>query len=368
MTNQPNQTGQRINWIDQTKGLAILGILVFHFFQNYPERIPLVITLDKLGAKVGFAAVDIFFVMAGFNITYVMAKKDLLPAIDLDWRSWLIKRLDRLYPTYLLAVVFSLVLYFLLSYPQKYVFLDFWLSVAGLAGYTFQAINPGFWFFTVILQAYLVTPIIFWITQSKSTSILVLTLVLGVATKVLCVNTETSSELYWYLLQNNFLGSYIFQFGLGLYWGVIYFYYDGFRKVDYWWTSVIFFLGLVLYIYLGRSGFDFRYMLGFDMVFTPLLFVALQRIFEWLEQKIKFSFFLLSFLSLLGVYSYQIYLIHQPLFFVVFRKFDKYVSIPNYPKILLFMVSIAIVLWAYTGLFVLCDNQIRKWIKKRKDS
>lgn len=368
MPNQTNPEGQRINWIDQTKGLAILGILLFHFFQNYPERIPLVIALDKLGAKVGFAAVDIFFVMAGFNITYVMARKNLLPTIHFDWRSWLIKRLNRLYPTYLLAVVFSLVLYLLLSYPQKYTFPDFWLSVVGLSGYTFQSINPGFWFFTVILQAYLFTPLIFRLSQSKPTTILILTLFLGVVTKVLCLNTDTSSDLYWYLLQNDFLGSYIFQFGLGLYWGLIYFYNDAFRKIDYWWTAIIFFLGLALYFYLSKSGFNFRYMLGFDMLFTPLFFVGLQSVFQWLEQKNKSGFSLLSGLSLLGVYSYQIYLIHQPLFFVLFRKLNKYVSIATYPKILLLMVSLAIALWAYTGLFILCDNQIRTWMKKLRRS
>ncbi|MDJ1180729.1 acyltransferase [Roseofilum sp. BLCC_M91] len=365
MANQPNQTGQRINWIDQIKGLAIFGILLFHFFQNYPERIPLVVTLDQLGAKVGFAAVDIFFVMAGFNITYVMARKNLLPTIHFDWRSWLIKRLNRLYPTYLLAVIFSLVLYFLLSYPQKYIFPDFLLSVAGLAGYTFQSINPGFWFFTVILQAYLVTPLIFRISQSKPIILLIVTLFLGVVTKVLCFNTDTSSDLYWYLLQNDFLGSYIFQFGLGLYWGIIYFYHDGFRKIDYWWTLLVFLLGFIVYIYLGKSGFDFRYMLGFDMLFTPLFFVALQSMFVWLDKRkrIKPVVWLLSFLSLLGLYSYQIYLIHQPLFFVAFRQLNKYVSISTYPKILFLMLSIAMLLWGYTGLFVFCDRQLRKWIK-----
>jgi peptidoglycan/LPS O-acetylase OafA/YrhL len=79
-------------WIDQSKGLAILGIILFHFFQNYPFRTSWINSLYHLGAKVGFAAVGLFFVIAGFNTSYVLARK-LEAKQELNWQEWLKKRL-----------------------------------------------------------------------------------------------------------------------------------------------------------------------------------------------------------------------------------------------------------------------------------
>ncbi|MGA9377862.1 MAG: acyltransferase, partial [Phormidium sp.] len=169
---------KRLDWIDCTKGLAIIGILLFHFFQNYPDRLPLVSLLDKSGAKVGYAAVDIFFVMAGFNTSYALAaiaKKNQLTEITTNWISWLQKRLLRLYPTYILAVLVTLLLYSLFSNIPFKSIADGILIFLGVASYkTFRVFNPGFWFFFVILQAYLVTPLIFKACQNNPTKILIL--------------------------------------------------------------------------------------------------------------------------------------------------------------------------------------------------
>ncbi|OLP15563.1 hypothetical protein BST81_25470 [Leptolyngbya sp. 'hensonii'] len=144
----------RFQWIDQAKGIAILTILVFHFFQNYPDATPLIKTLtDKIAAKLGFAAVDIFFIIAGFNIGYSLLKPAAVSLSHLDWLSWLKKRLIRLYPGYFLAIFFTLVLSFLGGQFKIKSGFNFILSLLGIAGYQFQAINPGFWFFTVILES-----------------------------------------------------------------------------------------------------------------------------------------------------------------------------------------------------------------------
>ncbi|HAG80759.1 MAG TPA: hypothetical protein DCL61_06215, partial [Cyanobacteria bacterium UBA12227] len=73
MSNLNPTSKKRLHWVDQTKGLAILGIVLFHFFQNYPDRLGLVQILDRNGARLGYAAVDIFFVIAGFNTSYTLA-------------------------------------------------------------------------------------------------------------------------------------------------------------------------------------------------------------------------------------------------------------------------------------------------------
>ncbi|MEA5468634.1 acyltransferase family protein, partial [Spirulina sp. 06S082] len=170
MSNNSLTSKKRLTWIDLTKGLAILGIVFFHFFQNYPDRLDWVIALDRVGAKIGYGAVDVFFVIAGFNISYglaLKAQKNNLTNITTDWRSWLIKRLNRLYPTYFLAIGVTLLLYGVVNQSREYYNFKFLLTVLGFAGSSSAFINAGLWFFTVILQAYLITPIIFWICNSQ---------------------------------------------------------------------------------------------------------------------------------------------------------------------------------------------------------
>ncbi|MBK1990152.1 acyltransferase [Sphaerospermopsis aphanizomenoides BCCUSP55] len=113
--NIQNQTkNQRFHWIDRTKGLAKIGIVLFHFLQNYPERIQLINILDRNFARVGYAAVDIFFLMAGFNTSYALMSRAIKQGNDtikINWKSWVVKRLLRLYPSYWLAVIFTCLLY-----------------------------------------------------------------------------------------------------------------------------------------------------------------------------------------------------------------------------------------------------------------
>ncbi|MGB7058539.1 MAG: acyltransferase family protein, partial [Geitlerinemataceae cyanobacterium] len=195
---------KRLDWIDRTKGLAILGIVLFHFFQNYPDRLFIVSFLDKFGAKFGLVAVDLFFVIAGFNISYSI--KDKLLYNLAFWKSWLIKRLDRLYPTYIFAVCCSLLLYAVSGRSVRYFSLEFVMSFLGLGGYLLQAINPGFWFFTVILQAYLLTPVLYILLKANRRDFLIFGIVAGVLTKTICLQLEPGSSAYRYFLNNNFLG------------------------------------------------------------------------------------------------------------------------------------------------------------------
>ena len=366
-TVNPSQK-QRLDWIDQTKGLAILGIIFFHFFQNYPDKLPLVSILGRNGAKIGYAAVDIFFIMAGFNTSYILAaaaQKYNLPEITTNWKSWLLKRLDRIYPTYFLAVVCSLLLYFIFGYQYRIKSsLEFILSFLGLAGYQWQSIHPGFWFFTVILQLYLLTPLIFLSCKSRPKLILILGIIIGIITKIFGFYLlEAQSKWFGFFLGNNIFLSYFFQYSIGLYWGIIYYRNQNrFRTHDFTYSALAFGLGLILYIYLALTKVDIVYMLGFDILFTPLMFLGCYRLFEWLKQYKGYLFYGLTQLSLMVIYSYQIYLIHQPLFFVILPVFNHSLSINPYLKIIISIIGISILLSIYLIGFIHLEKLIRKTI------
>lgn len=362
---------QRLDWIDQTKGLAILGIVLFHFFQNYPAPLPLVYFLNRNGAKVGYAAVDIFFVMAGFNTSYILAitaQKYHLPKLSTNWKSWLLKRLDRIYPTYLLAVVCSLFLYFIFKdgYSIKPL-LNFILSFLGLAGYQWQSINPGFWFFTVILELYLLTPLIFLSCKSKPKSILILGIIVVFIAKLFGFYLlSINSKWFSFLLGNNIFLSYFFQYCLGLYWGIIYHHHQNrFRTQDFIISGLVFGLGLIFYLTLALTKIDIVYMLGFDILFTPLIFLGCHRLFEWLNQYKGYLFYGLVLLSAMGIYSYQIYLIHQPLLFVILPQFNQSLNLNPYIKITISLILSALLLSIYLIGFIRLEQFLRKLIQKR---
>ena len=351
-------SSDRLQWIDHVKGAAILAIVAFHFFQNYPDQFGLVATLNRNGAKLGYAAVDIFFVMAGFNISFVMATKKASVA----WKTWLQKRVSRLYPEYWLAVVCSLIL-FVLFRQSKIVFdLKFILSCLGFAGYSFQSINPGFWFFTVILQSYLVTPLLFKICQSKPDRFLMVGAGASILTKVICAALPDGAW-HSYLLQTNFLGSYLFQYCLGLYWGFSYVQNRGFRKIDWQVSLGIFTAGIVTYIAMNIQHIDIIYMLGFDIVFTPFMFMALRQSLELLA-RVKSLSHGLDGLAIVGLYSYQIYLIHQPLMSAGFPYLAKLIPLGGIPELLLILIVFMALFPLYVWIFLSLSKQLNQLLSR----
>lgn len=354
MFNKTTNSRERLQWIDRTKGLAILAILFFHFFQNYPEQINIVSMLNRNGARLGYAAVDIFFVMAGFNTSYVLASL-IQDGRKINWTDWLKKRLFRLYPTYFLAVLSTIFIYILFNQFHIKNPLNFALSAVGLAGYKFQAINQGFWFFTVILEAYLLTPLIFYVCRNKPNRILGLGILIGLLTKLACLAVGPKSQYYLFLLQNNFIGSYFFQLCLGLYWGFIYARNKSFRRTDINISTIVFIVGLMLYMWMVIKHINIIYMLGFDMAFTPFFFMILSLILNK-DNHNRWLNYGLSILSIMGIYSYQIYLIHQPLYITLLHYLNKRIQIAQYPKLFVALIITIVLLLAYIRAFI--------WIEK----
>ncbi|MBP0018234.1 MAG: acyltransferase [Cyanobacteria bacterium SBLK] len=352
-----------MTWIDLTKGLAILGIVFFHFFQNYPDRLDWVVVLDRLGAKIGYGAVDIFFVIAGFNISYSLALKaykNNSNKITTHWRSWLFKRLNRLYPTYFLAIGMTLLLYAILNQSRKYYSFKFLLTLFGFAGSSAAFINSGLWFFTVILQAYLITPIIFWICKSQARKIFILGMVVGIVSKLICLTVPFESRLYWNLLQHNHIGSYFFQFCLGLYWGIVFSKHQSLRKIDKMATVGLFIVSVIFYGLLIFTKTRVIYMQGFDIAFTPFLFLVCYLGFEYLAKFEKQLKYILKSFSISGLYSYQIYLIHQPLFFVLLPYIVKNLTIDPNIRVAIAIGISGVLLILYVILFIFVERLLRK--------
>jgi peptidoglycan/LPS O-acetylase OafA/YrhL len=176
--NQPSHTLKKndghIGFLDHTRGVAILAVMLFHtlgvtfghdalpwqgWFRDFSQRE----FLAFLPFSLGGAGVAIFFVVSGFCIHLSFQSSGR------NWAAFFIRRTFRIYPAYLAALLFCVGLSAMHTLP------DFtnpenwkdWLLHALLlhnfSGETFFGINPSFWSLAVEAQLYLLYPGLLWL-------------------------------------------------------------------------------------------------------------------------------------------------------------------------------------------------------------
>ncbi len=168
---------KRLLWIDISKGLAILFVAYFHFCSTYFQHGVLpppdwsnlaasVLTILRLvWSKVsglGFHAVGVFIILSGWTLMQsTMRRAESGP---LAWGSWYQVRFLRLYPMYWVAHLVYLVSPFVARLEP--VDSRIILSLLGLRfidiQMNFMHLNAAWWYFSMLIQFYLIFPLLFW--------------------------------------------------------------------------------------------------------------------------------------------------------------------------------------------------------------
>jgi peptidoglycan/LPS O-acetylase OafA/YrhL len=132
--------GERIDAVDELKGLAIALIILYHSqgvlgIANWPH---------------GEIGVDIFLILSGFTLA--------VNSVDMPLGQYFLRRFARIYPPYWLALGATLILQRRLFGTTKS-WEDIWQHFVGLHAYSrlpyFADISDSFWFISLILAAYL---------------------------------------------------------------------------------------------------------------------------------------------------------------------------------------------------------------------
>lgn len=319
-------------WLDVTKGLAILWVVYFHLFTTAFERrghlTPspiepgflsdvtgphawdgLATSLAALGrilgygiSQLGFHAVGLFLIVSGFSLYQSTARK---ASAGISWKSWYEQRLLRLYPMYWMAHL----VYLISPLEARVEPVDerFLISLTGLRmihiDYNFFYLNAAWWYFTLLIQLYLVFPILFEATRRWGAwKMFAVAAVIGMGHRYYAIEK-------WWVQGQWILGgcgiSRLPEFAFGILLGVWR------EKSPEKWDRLILggsglALGLGCYAFTlwlyPQAYWPIDLLSGISCFFTVTGVAALVSRVPVLSR----------WLALAGTYSYGIYLVHQP--------------------------------------------------------
>ena len=321
-----NET-KHLELIDHLRGVAILAVLVLHtlgmafgydalpwkgWWRDFSGQTSFLYFLP-LG-MVSQAGVAIFFAVSGFCIHLSFETQGK------RWDGFFVRRFFRIYPPYFLALLFSVVL-LVISPGVDFFSRDFWrqglshlLLVHNLDPATNFGVNAALWSLAVEAQLYLLYPLLLWLVgRSRWTGALGLLAVGEILIRGLAGVSQTVGAPNLFVAQ---LSTFLADSPLGYWfsWAI------GAAIADAWLrqkplpfanASPLFWLGLACGCHFVRPLQVFQFML-----FAVAAAVVMARGLSGKIRPLKWPPGGLGVLRKIGLWSYSIYLLHQPLLHV----------------------------------------------------
>lgn len=311
---------KRLLWLDVAKGLAILIVVYFHFFRTYFEHgsLPppdwstvaagLTTFLGMAWLKVsncGFHAVGAFIILSGWALMESTMRR--AAAGSISWGAWYRARLLRLYPMYWVAHLVYLVSPFVarLEPVDSRIF----LSLLGLRfidiTMNFMYLNAAWWYFSMLIQFYLLFPLFFWAARKLGPwTFLLLACALGFFVRYLMLVPYPQNGL-WIL--GGFAICRLPEFALGMALGMWHS-QSAARVEGFLLRGPGLLAGLLLYpgaLWLYHSGFTYTFVDLATGACALLVILGVAGMISRFPSPAKV-------IALVGVFSYGIYLVHQP--------------------------------------------------------
>jgi len=311
---------KRLLWLDISKGLAILFVAYFHFFRTYFEHgaVPpadwsgvatSALTILKLVwlkiSGLGFHAVGVFIILSGWTLMQSTMRRADSGA--LAWGAWYRARFLRLYPMYWVAHL----VYLLSPFVARLEPVDsrIVLSLLGLRfidiQMNFMYLNAAWWYFSMLIQLYLIFPVLFWAARHLGPwKFLLIACAAGFFARYLLLAVWPQNGL-WVL--GGFAICRLPEFALGM--SLAIWHTRSTAHVEWFLLrGPGFVLGLILYpaaLQLYHGLYDYIFVDFATGTCCMLEMVGVAGIISLFQGPAKLF-------GLVGVYSYGLYLIHQP--------------------------------------------------------
>jgi len=214
-TTNAETSPQRLSTLDALRGLASLGVAWFHFTNGNTGFLPNGVL--KTSGRYGWLGVEMFFVISGFIIPYALQRSRYGVA---NYGAFIVKRIIRLDPPYLVSIVILLALNFLSGFAPGFKGPGFAVSIPQLAlhlGYVnvffgYQWLNPVFWTLAIELQYYLLIGLLFPLISCRSLTVRVCAFC-SLTTVAVSFPAEHFISGYLFLFM---FGMSVFQFRAGI--------------------------------------------------------------------------------------------------------------------------------------------------------
>ncbi len=311
---------KRLLWIDIAKGLAISFVVYFHFFRTVFEYYEppaadwsSIVTATTSFLRdawweisgLGFHAVGAFIILSGWTLMESTMRHVQLG--ELRWSGWYRARFLRLYPMYWVAHI----VYFVSPFVAKLEPVDhrLVLSLLGLRfiniEMNFMYLNAAWWYFSMLIQFYLIFPLLFWAARKLGGwTFLIAACALGFFVRYLMLVVWPQNGL-WVL--GGLAICRLPEFALGMALGM---WHSKSTERAEWFLlrGAGLAAGVILYplaLKLYDNGIAYVFC---DFGTGTCCFLAIIGLAGIISRTTRFE----KIFSLVGVYSYGLYLIHQP--------------------------------------------------------
>lgn len=323
---------RRLLWVDGLKAFAIIGIILNHFVEsfgsfpwfsnpsyNWPDVATRLSSVFPSDGSPGWRLVQflgwlgdmgpgIFILVSGFTLTLSSLNRS---EKDLNIREFYLKRFVRIFPLYLvihlLVIFFAVMLRAGIGFDSSRVC----LSMLGLrfTDKLFFYINPSWWFIWLILQLYIVFPILYRLLQGKGIkSFIIITLVFTLVSRLAGLLNLTWSVHLEYWMTGIFAGTRLSEFAAGMILAKLLFE----KKFDPVKINPAILLLLSSGIYV--VGFVSSLFYVSTLISNTLITIGLAGIFlifiRIIEAKLSL---LINAVKWTGMVSFPVFLLHQPL-------------------------------------------------------
>ena len=347
------EKGSRIKGIDGLRGIAIIGITLFHMFPNV--------------FKGGYLGVVLFFVLTGFLM--VITNKKKMENKEFSVIKFYVSRIKRLYPPLLVMVFTTLGIYFFLANDSLRGmkmqvlsifagFNNFWQISQSLDYFTRIANTSPFshlWFLSIEMQFYLIFPLLLFglykLEEKKGKSntiktMLGVTVAFALIMPILYLCGVNVTRLYYGT------DTRVYSLFAGMLLGWIYTKEEETKKNFYISLSLIGILAVSYFIFAGKMPIVYLLVLALTTILSMFL----------IEKTANSSVSLdVPILDWIGRHSYEIYLWQYPVIYLFqYKDWNKHFIIYLFE----FVILIALVVWTNYFLKVFKYKQIKPKFQK----
>ena len=321
----------RIDWLDHLKTFALFGVILNHLVETlepgswfaqpsgiwavFLEQVPnfaaqdsLLVSMMKTLAWVGDFCPGVFIFASGFGLSWAVLYSE---QSSMDWKTFLQRRILRLYPLYIFVHLLFLVAT-LAKNGSTTIFTNpkFLLSILGIriTDALFFFINPAWWFIWLILQLYVVFPLLYILLKRLGIGwFLVLAFLFTFLSRLSGLFGLRYSESLYFWMLGIFFGTRLAEFCAGMVLAALL--KEGARgRVQQLGKPKYIFLFSILLLFLGLASSFVRYG---SLVNYFLVTLGLSGLFYFIWKTVFEKRKLLSrFTTMIAFESYGIYLIH----------------------------------------------------------